>query len=184
MWNKVDIQLQPEIQFLELKTKFEIVGNRKSVTIPKSCFANNNYVVEFSDPKGDWYLFLGFEKDYVELDEYVKANKDNQELTDKVDEAKSYLSFISKYRRSQKKVLYSKEEFNNLFEVMPCWQDNVAKHTKVYIQEEESYLNIKFVYSGKEKQIKGYKHSTLESEIQQEFKRFLNSTFQNGKLYL
>lgn len=177
MFQEYSITLSPSIQFLDLKPKFELAGNRKSVTIHRDCLANKHYSVEFSDPKGDWFLFLGYEKDYQEMDEFVKVNKDNLEMSEKIEKVKSILSSISKFRKSQKRVIYTEEEFNNLFEVVSCKQDDIVNNTKVFVEDVDAHWNIKYVYQEIEMVFKGYKHSDLESEVRLEFKRFLNSLY-------
>jgi hypothetical protein len=179
---KVEIKLKPQIQSIGLKPKFELTGNRKSVTINRENLAKKIYAVEFSDPKGDWFSLLGFEKDYVEMDEFVKANKDNPDMSEAVEKTKSRLSFVAKYRKSQKRVLYSEEEFNNLFEILLSSEDEVVENTEVFIEQiqiEKSFeeFNIKYVYKNIEKIFKGrvYTGGSIEDEIQSEFRRFLNS---------
>lgn len=180
MFQEYNIILSPSIQLLGLKPKTELAGNRKLVTIHRDDLANKHYSVEFSDPNGDWSLLIGYEKDYQEMDEFVKANKDNLDLKDKVEKVKSILSSVSKFRKSQKRFLYTEEEFNNLFEFIKCKQDEVAFNTKVFVEDVDTHWNIKYVYQEIEMIFKGYKYYDLESAVRQEFKRFLNSLY--GKI--
>jgi hypothetical protein len=92
-----------------LTPKFELHGNKYIVTIPRSCYLNGDYHVEFSDPLGDWLASLGFEADYKEMENFDKVNKS--------DRYKETLSSVAKFRRYQKRVKYTKEEFENLFEL-------------------------------------------------------------------
>jgi hypothetical protein len=76
------------------------------IHIPKSCFKNEEYHVEFQDVFGNWYSLLGFEDDYKKMEEFIKTNKSStdESVKEAIEAFNQELSFVRKYRILSKKI--------------------------------------------------------------------------------
>jgi hypothetical protein len=107
-------------EWATLKAKFPLTGNKTDISIPRINIEEKNFWVEFRDLTGNWNSMLGFEDDYKYMEDYIKQNKKSNDFLVQYmcEKYTKKLSDVAKFRRDQKRVKYTEEEFYKLFEVI------------------------------------------------------------------
>ena len=105
------------------------------------------------------------------MEDFIRLNKKSEDPSDiqKIDRFNEYLSESRKYRQYQKRFRYTKDEFENYFDVMVDKIEVKAKETEVYFDEKESKLLFK--WNNHQHEV-SYTGDVIES-AKSEFKRFL-----------
>ncbi len=100
--------------YVSFKNK-EIYKNMKYSCCHRLMYKNDTHIaveLEYIDVDSNWHLQMPFEDDLKELEERLKITDDEYQK----EKIKERLSHWSKYRKWQKRKLYTIEEFKELFE--------------------------------------------------------------------